>query len=156
MNSRVESIIPDYPVAPELTKDSGHVTEVDTVDCFKLILTKPYNGEGYSIVLKHRTSAIDLHNIISRIEIEKLHGKSLSFTYHHVTRRGKVITMIVTMNTNIHLNMYVSCAYRFVRSQRWKPSGQTTHDTSVINYRAGAILHKTYYVNCIALSLFKL
>jgi len=98
MDIRVESIIPDYPVIAELTEGSGDVTEVDTVDCSKLILTEPYNGKDYSIVMKHRTTTTDLHNVISRIEIEKLNDESLSFTYHHATRRGKMITMIVTMN----------------------------------------------------------
>jgi len=97
MDSRVESIIPDYP---GLTKDSGKVTEEDTVDCSKLILTEPYNGEDYSVVLKPRVSTTDLENIVSRVEIEKLNDKSISFTYHHSSRRGKVIEMIVTMNTN--------------------------------------------------------
>ena len=100
LDSRVESIVPDYPMVPNLTEGSGIVTEEDTVDCSKLILTGPYNGENYSIVLKSRASTTDLYNIISRVEIEKLNDKSLSFTYHHATRRGKAIEMIVTMNTN--------------------------------------------------------
>ena len=96
MESRVESIIPDYP---ELVDNSSEVTEENTVDCSKLILTEPYNGEDYSIVLKRRASTTDLYNIISRIEIEKLNDESLSFIYHHATRKAKVITLIVTMNT---------------------------------------------------------
>ena len=93
MDSRVESIIPDY------TENSSDVTEEDTVDCSKLILTEPYTGENYSIVLKPRASTTDLYNIISRVEIEKLNDESLSLTYHYATRRGKSIAIIVTMNT---------------------------------------------------------
>ena len=98
MDSRVELIIPDYPIIPELTEGSGDVTEEDTVDCSKLILTEPYTGEDYSIVLKSRASTTDLYNIISRVEIEKLNDKSLSFSYHHAERKGRVIRLIVTMN----------------------------------------------------------
>ena len=100
LDSRVESIIPDYSKIPELTEGSAVVTEEITVDCSKLILTEPYNGEDYSIVLKPRASTTDLYNIISRVEIEKLNDESLSFTYHHATKRGKTIEMNVTMNTN--------------------------------------------------------
>ena len=99
MDSRVESIVPEYPMIPELTEGSGDVTEKDTVDCSKLILTEPYTGEDYSIVLKPRASDTDLYNIISRVEIEKLNDESLSFTYHYATRRGQSITINVTMNT---------------------------------------------------------
>ena len=97
MDSRVESIIPDYP---GLTKVPGEVTEENIAVCSKLILSEPYNGEDYSIVLKPRASTTDLYNIISRVEIEKLNDESLSFAYHHAARRGKTIEMIVTMNTN--------------------------------------------------------
>ncbi|XP_065912012.1 uncharacterized protein [Dysidea avara] len=99
MDSRVESIITGYPMIPELTEGSDDVTEEDTVDCSKLILTEPYTGEDYLIVLKSRASTTDLYNIISRVEIEKLNDESLSFTYHYAKRRGKAITIIVAMNT---------------------------------------------------------
>ena len=66
--------------------------------CLKLILTEPYNGKEYSIVLKSRASSTDLYSIISRVETEKLNDESLSISYHYATRSGKVITMIVTMN----------------------------------------------------------
>ncbi|XP_065912761.1 uncharacterized protein [Dysidea avara] len=100
MDSRVESIITGYPIVPERSHlGSGDVTEEDTVDCSKLILTEPYTGENYSIVLKPRASTTDLYNIISRVEIEKLNDESLSFTHHYTTRRGKLITITVTMNT---------------------------------------------------------
>ena len=82
----------DYP---ELVDNSSEVTGEDTVDCSKLILTEPYNGEEYSIILKRRASTTDLYNIISRIEIEKLNDESLSFIYHHATRKA----LMVTMNT---------------------------------------------------------
>jgi len=96
MDSKVKAI---YPMVEHNQQDLGDVTEEDTIDCPKLILIKPYNGEEYSIVLKPRASITDLYNIISRIEIEKLNDESLSFTYHHATRRGKSIKLIVTMNT---------------------------------------------------------
>ena len=95
MESKVKAI---YPMIKHNQQDLGDVTEEDTIDCPKLILTEPYNGEEYSIVLKYRTSTTDLYNIISRVETEKLNDESLSFTYHYATRSGKVITMIVTMN----------------------------------------------------------
>ena len=99
LDSRVESIIPDFLMIPELPEGSGDVTEEDhTVDCSKLILTEPYTGEDYFIVLKPRISITDMYNIISRVEIEKLNDESLSFNYHHATRKGKVITLVVTMN----------------------------------------------------------
>jgi len=96
MDSKVKAI---YPIVEHNQQDLGDVTEEDTIDCSKLVLTEPYNGENYSIVLKPRTSTTDLYNIISRVEIEKLNDESLSLTYHYATRRRKVITMIVTMNT---------------------------------------------------------
>ena len=95
MESRVESIIPDYP---KFVDNSSEVTKEDTVDCSKLILTEPYNGEDYSIVLKRRTSTTDMYNIISRVEIERLKDESLIFEYHHAARKGRVITFRVTMN----------------------------------------------------------
>ena len=98
MDSRVESIVPDYPMIPELTEGSGDVTEEDTVDCSKLILTEPYTGEDYSIVLKPRTSTTDLYNIISRVEIEKMNDEAVSFRYHYAARRGTSLKLIVTMN----------------------------------------------------------
>ena len=132
MDSRVESIITGYPIVPERSHlSSGGVTEEDTVDCSKLILTEPYTGENYSIVLKPRASTTDLYKIISRVEIEKLNDESLSFTHHYATRRGKLITITVTMNTKAlelvskchtckriyKLSMY-SYSYRYVNSQR--------------------------------------
>jgi len=98
LDSRVESIIPDFLMIPELPEGSGDITEEDNVDCSKLILTEPYTGEDYSIALKPRTSTTDMYNIISRIEIEKLNDASLSFKYHHGEKKGKTIRLIVTMN----------------------------------------------------------
>ena len=97
MDSKVKAI---YPMVEHIQQDLGEVTEEDSVDCLKLILTEPYNGEDYSIVLKSRASSTDMENIISRADVEKLNDESLSFTYHHAVRRGKAIEMIVTMNTN--------------------------------------------------------
>ena len=97
MDSKVKVI---YPVVKHNQRDLGEVTKEDTVDCPKLILTEPYNGEDYSIVLKSRASFNDMGNIISRVDVEKLKNESLSFTYHHAARRGKIIEMSVTMNTN--------------------------------------------------------
>ena len=97
MDSRVESIIP-YLDYSELTDNSDGVTEEGTVNCSKLILTEPYTGEDYSIVLKPRTSTTDLYNIISRAEIEKLNDESLTLDYHYATRKKEVITIRVTMN----------------------------------------------------------
>ncbi|XP_065912312.1 uncharacterized protein [Dysidea avara] len=99
MDSRVESLIPDYPMIPELTEGSGDVTEEDTVDCSKLILTEPYTGEDYSVVLKSRVSTTDLFNIISKMEQEKLSDEDLSITFHYATRPGRAIKLVVTMNT---------------------------------------------------------
>ncbi|XP_065911835.1 uncharacterized protein [Dysidea avara] len=96
MDSRVESIIPHFP---GLTDDLDDVTEEDTVDCSKLILTEPYTGEDYSIVLKSRASTTDLSNIISKMEQEKLSDEDLSITFHYATRRGRAIKLVVTMNT---------------------------------------------------------
>ena len=96
MDSRVESIIPHFP---GLTDDLDDVTEEDTVDCSKLILTEPYTGEDYSIVLKSKTSTTDLSNIISKMEQEKLNDEDLSITFHYATRRGRAIKLVVTMNT---------------------------------------------------------
>jgi len=98
MESKVESIIPDYPMIPELTEGSGDVTEEDTVDCSKLILTEPYNGEDYSIVLKPRTSTTDMYNIISRLQIEKMNDEVVYFRYHYAARRGTSLKLIMTMN----------------------------------------------------------
>jgi len=98
LDSRVESIIPDYPIILDLPEGSGDVTEEDNVDCSKLILTEPYTGEDYSIVLKPRTSITDLYNIISRIEIEKKSNEGVSFNYHYTARRGAALKLIVTMN----------------------------------------------------------
>jgi len=106
--SKVEAIIPNYPIAELNQQDLGDVTEEDTVDCSKLILTEPYGGEKYSIVLKPRASFTDLENIISRVDVEKLNDESISFTYHHATRRGKVTEMIVTMNSNA-LKLVCNC-----------------------------------------------
>jgi len=79
MDSRVDSIIPI--VAEEV--------------CPKLILTEPYNGEDYSIVLKPRASTTDLYNII-----KKLYDENMSITFHYATRPcvGKPIKLVVTMN----------------------------------------------------------
>ena len=93
MDSRVESIIPHYP---KLIGEPGDVTKEDTVDCSKLILTEPYNGEDYSIVLKHRT---DLANIITKMEQMKLEDEDLSITFHYATRTSRKIKLVVTMNT---------------------------------------------------------
>ena len=99
MDTRVASIIPHYPkLGPDTTKHFDDVTEEDTVDCSKLILSEPYIGEDYSILLKSRASTTDLYNIISRVEIEKLNDKSLSFSYHHAERKRKAIRLVVTMN----------------------------------------------------------
>ncbi|XP_065911900.1 uncharacterized protein [Dysidea avara] len=124
MDSRVESIIPDYPMILEFTGGFGDVTEEDTVDCSKRIVTEPYTGEDYSIVLKPRTSTTDLYNIISRVEIEKLNDESLSFTYRYAKRRGKVITIIVTMNTK---------ALELVCKEPKVKAIKPNYDTSVIN-----------------------
>ena len=97
MDSKVKAI---YPMIKYNHQDLGEVTEEDTIDCPKLILTEPYNGEDYIIVLNSTVSTTDLYNIISRVEIETLNDESLSFTYHHATRRGKSIKLNVTMNTN--------------------------------------------------------
>jgi len=69
----------NYTRLLELTEGSGDVTEEDTVDCSKLILTEPYNGEDYSIVMKHRTSFTDLENIISTADIEQLNDESIFY-----------------------------------------------------------------------------
>ena len=95
IDSRVKSIIPDYPMIPELPEGSG---EEDTIDCSKLILTEPYNGEDYSIVLKPRTSAPDLYNIIGKLVSGKMNDKAVSFKYHYTVRRGTSLKLIVTMN----------------------------------------------------------
>ena len=95
MESKVKAI---YPMIKHNQQDLDDVTEEDTIDCPKLILTEPYNGEDYSIVLKPRASSTDMENIIRRVETEKLNDKSLSISYHYAIRSRKVITMIVTMN----------------------------------------------------------
>jgi len=97
MDSKVKAI---YPTVEHNQRDLGEVTEEDTIDCPKLILTEPYSGEDYSIVLKPSASSTDMENIISKADIEKLKDESISFTYHHAARRGKAIEMNVTMNTN--------------------------------------------------------
>ena len=98
MDSRVDSIIPDYPMIPELTEGSGDVTEEDSANCPKLILTEPYNSEDYFIVLKSRTPATDLYNIINKMEIEKYNDESLSFNYLYAETKRKSIRLLVTMN----------------------------------------------------------
>ena len=111
MDTRVESIIPvvGYQMIPKLTEGSGDVEET-TIDCSKLILTEPYNGEDYSIVLKPRTTTTDMYNIISRIEIEELNDESLFFNYNHSVRMGETLTIIVTMN-NKALNLVRKCKW---------------------------------------------
>jgi len=94
---------------PKLTEGSGDVEET-TIDCSKLILTEPYSGEEYSIVLKPRTSTTDMYNIISRIEIEELNDESLFFNYNHSVRMGETLTIIVTMN-NKALNLVRKCKW---------------------------------------------
>jgi len=98
MDSRVESIIPDYPMIPEFPEGSGDAAKEDTIDCSKLILTEPYNGEAYFIVLKPRTSTTDLYNIISRLEIEKMDDETVSFKYHYAARRGASLKLMMTMS----------------------------------------------------------
>ncbi|XP_065910718.1 uncharacterized protein [Dysidea avara] len=126
MDSRVESIVPDYPMIPELTEGSGDVIEEDTVDCSKLILTEPYTGEDYSIVLKPRTSTTDLYNIISRVEIEKMNDEAVSFRYHYAARRGTSLKLIVTMNIKA---LELACKEPEVEAII------PNYDTSVINKR---------------------
>jgi len=98
MDSRVESIIPDYPMIPEVTEGSGDVIEEDAIVCPKPILTEPYTGENYSIVLKRRASTTDLLNMITKIDVEKMSDKSLFLEYLYAIRKGKFITVVVTMN----------------------------------------------------------
>ena len=110
MDSRVELIIPDYPTTPELTDGSGDVTEEDTVDCSKLILTEPYTGEDYSIVLKPSASNTDLYNIISNMEQEKLNDDAVFFKYRYAARRSTSLTLRIMMNVKA-LELVSTCTH---------------------------------------------
>jgi len=92
LDSRVKSIIP-------IPEDSGvFATGEDTVDCSKLVLTEPYNGEYYHIILKSKASTADLYRIIGKMELETQNDNFLSFSYHHAEREGRTIRFTVTMN----------------------------------------------------------
>ena len=96
--SRVEFIIPDYPVSGIDPQGSGEAEDVYTADCSKLVLKEPYHGRNYSIIFKRKTSLNVLFDVITKMEQAKLDDDTLTFNYYYSIKKGKKITMVVEMN----------------------------------------------------------
>jgi len=100
LESRVETIFPDYPKTHIDPHSSDEIEDVHVyaTDCFKLVLKEPYSGNNYSITFKPKTSLNTLYYVITKMELAKLNDSTITFNYYHSIRKGKKVIMIVGMN----------------------------------------------------------